>query len=150
MGNAKLSFEVVGEDLKLDPGILRPLHVTLYAIALGSTTRQCSGDCQQAELLTSKVQLRVHDCTFTQSRRFAYRKEDDPNYPLRLKTPSLATCVADTMQARRDEILAKKAKLAELKRQRELRSTSATRQSIGGSSDVNISTKLDPPSTDAL
>jgi dynein intermediate chain len=42
------------------------------------------------------------------------------------------------MQQRRDEILAKKAKLAELKRQRELRSTSATRQSIGGSSDVII------------
>jgi hypothetical protein len=44
------------------------------------------------------------------------------------------------MQARRDEILAKKAKLAELKRQRELRSTSSTRQSIGGNSDVNILT----------
>ncbi len=42
------------------------------------------------------------------------------------------------MQQRRDEILAKKAKLAELKRQRELRATqvSATRQSIGGSGDV--------------
>jgi dynein intermediate chain len=42
------------------------------------------------------------------------------------------------MQARREEILAKKAKLAELKRQRELRSTSSTRQSIGGTSDVNV------------
>ena len=42
------------------------------------------------------------------------------------------------MQARRDEILAKKAKLAELKRQRELRSTSGTRQSIGGPSDVDL------------
>lgn len=36
------------------------------------------------------------------------------------------------MQQRRDEILAKKAKLAELKRQRELRTqASASRQSIG-------------------
>ncbi|RFU30057.1 hypothetical protein B7463_g6290, partial [Scytalidium lignicola] len=41
-------------------------------------------------------------------------------------------------QQRRDEILAKKAKLAELKRQRELRSReiSANRQSIGSNSDV--------------
>lgn len=39
---------------------------------------------------------------------------------------------------RKDEILAKKAKLAELKRQRELRSrdASSNRQSIGGSGDV--------------
>ena len=38
------------------------------------------------------------------------------------------------MQQRRDEILAKKAKLAELKRQRELRASqaSAGRQSFGG------------------
>jgi hypothetical protein len=44
------------------------------------------------------------------------------------------------MQQRRDEILAKKAKLAELKRQRELRTReiSSSRQSIGSSSDVNI------------
>jgi len=42
------------------------------------------------------------------------------------------------MQQRRDEILAKKAKLAELKRQRELRANQATasRQSIGTPSDV--------------
>ena len=41
------------------------------------------------------------------------------------------------MQQRRDEILAKKAKLAELKRQRELRGqATATRQSVGTSSDV--------------
>ncbi|KAL2214082.1 WD40 repeat-like protein [Sarocladium strictum] len=42
------------------------------------------------------------------------------------------------MQQRRDEILAKKAKLAELKRQRELRASQATagRQSIGGSADL--------------
>jgi dynein intermediate chain len=42
------------------------------------------------------------------------------------------------MQQRRDEILAKKAKLAELKRQREIRTreVSASRQSIGSSSDV--------------
>ncbi|TAQ83375.1 hypothetical protein B7494_g8300 [Chlorociboria aeruginascens] len=42
------------------------------------------------------------------------------------------------IQQRRDEILAKKAKLAELKRQRELRAkeVSANRQSIGSSSDV--------------
>jgi dynein intermediate chain len=41
-------------------------------------------------------------------------------------------------QQRRDEILAKKAKLAELKRQRELRAreVSASRQSVGSSSDV--------------
>jgi hypothetical protein len=39
-----------------------------------------------------------------------------------------------TMQQRRDEILAKKAKLAELKRQRELRKEqSANRQSLNGS-----------------
>jgi dynein intermediate chain len=38
------------------------------------------------------------------------------------------------MQQRRDEILAKKAKLAELKRQRELRKQeSANRQSLSGS-----------------
>jgi hypothetical protein len=44
------------------------------------------------------------------------------------------------MQQRRDEILAKKAKLAELKRQRELRTReiSSSRQSVGSSSDVNI------------
>jgi hypothetical protein len=43
-----------------------------------------------------------------------------------------------SMQQRKDEILAKKAKLAELKRQRELRNrdVSSSRQSIGGSSDV--------------
>ncbi|TVY78350.1 Cytoplasmic dynein 1 intermediate chain [Lachnellula suecica] len=42
------------------------------------------------------------------------------------------------MQQRRDEILAKKAKLAELKRQRELRArdVSASRQSIGSPSDI--------------
>ena len=42
------------------------------------------------------------------------------------------------MQQRRDEILAKKAKLAELKRQRELRAreVSAGRQSISGANDV--------------
>lgn len=42
------------------------------------------------------------------------------------------------MQQRRDEILAKKAKLAELKRQRELRARdiSSSRQSVGGSNDV--------------
>ncbi|UNI14720.1 hypothetical protein JDV02_001321 [Purpureocillium takamizusanense] len=42
------------------------------------------------------------------------------------------------MQQRRDEILAKKAKLAELKRQRELRQSqsAAGRQSIGGHSDL--------------
>jgi dynein intermediate chain, cytosolic len=44
------------------------------------------------------------------------------------------------MQQRRDEILAKKAKLAELKRQRELRArdVSASRMSVGSSSDVKI------------
>jgi dynein intermediate chain len=46
--------------------------------------------------------------------------------------------MADIMQQRRDEILAKKAKLAELKRQRELRAreVSASRQSIGSANDV--------------
>lgn len=44
------------------------------------------------------------------------------------------------MQQRRDEILAKKAKLAELKRQRELRASHATvgRPSIGSPSDVGL------------
>lgn len=45
------------------------------------------------------------------------------------------------MQQRKDEILAKKAKLAELKRQRELRAKDATnpRNSIGGSGEVHHS-----------
>jgi dynein intermediate chain, cytosolic len=45
------------------------------------------------------------------------------------------------MQQRKDEILAKKAKLAELKRQRELRAreVSSSRQSVGSSSDVESS-----------
>lgn len=44
------------------------------------------------------------------------------------------------MQQRRDEILAKKAKLAELKRQRELRATQANagRVSTGGPIDVYL------------
>jgi dynein intermediate chain len=42
-----------------------------------------------------------------------------------------------TMQQRRDEILQKKAKLAELKRQREIRKQeTANRQSLGGSSSL--------------
>ena len=43
-----------------------------------------------------------------------------------------------SIQARKDEILAKKAKLAELKRQRKLRQKefSTSRQSIGESSEV--------------
>jgi len=41
------------------------------------------------------------------------------------------------MQSRRDEILAKKAKLAELKKQREIRAGQASsRQSISGTGDV--------------
>lgn len=42
------------------------------------------------------------------------------------------------MQQRKDEILAKKAKLAELKRQRELRArdVSSSRQSVGSPSEV--------------
>jgi dynein intermediate chain len=53
------------------------------------------------------------------------------------------------MQQRRDEILAKKAKLAELKRQRELRTReiSSSRQSIGSSSDVNIFSLQTRPGT---
>lgn len=45
---------------------------------------------------------------------------------------------AATMQQRRDEILAKKAKLAELKRQREMRQKefTASRQSMSDASDV--------------
>lgn len=44
-----------------------------------------------------------------------------------------------SQQARREAILSKRAKLAELKRQRELRSRefSATRQSIGDASEVS-------------
>ena len=44
------------------------------------------------------------------------------------------------MQQRKDEILAKKAKLAELKRQRELRQKefSQNRQSIGEPADVSV------------
>lgn len=44
------------------------------------------------------------------------------------------------MQQRRDEILAKKAKLAELKKQRELRArdVSSSRQSIGNATEVEI------------
>ena len=47
------------------------------------------------------------------------------------------------MQQRRDEILAKKAKLEELKRQRALRAreASAGRQSIGSSTDVMLTLK---------
>lgn len=48
------------------------------------------------------------------------------------------------MQQRRDEILAKKAKLAELKRQRELRATQVNaRLSIGSASDVSGWSLLD-------
>ncbi|POS84572.1 cytoplasmic dynein-like protein 1 intermediate chain 2 [Erysiphe pulchra] len=57
---------------------------------------------------------------------------------LRLKSLIAANCnLINMMQQRRDEILAKKAKLAELKRQRELRSReiSSTRHSIGSPSD---------------
>ena len=45
-----------------------------------------------------------------------------------------------SVQARKDEILAKKARLAELKRQREIRQKefSSTRQSIGDASEVII------------
>lgn len=45
-----------------------------------------------------------------------------------------------SVQARKDEILAKKARLAELKRQREIRQKefSSTRQSIGDASEVDI------------
>ncbi|RCI14951.1 hypothetical protein L249_6764 [Ophiocordyceps polyrhachis-furcata BCC 54312] len=50
------------------------------------------------------------------------------------------------MQQRRDEILAKKAKLAELKRQRELRATSAAgRHSLSGSSDMLVPQLASPP-----
>jgi dynein intermediate chain len=49
-------------------------------------------------------------------------------------TPYSTSAMESTMQQRRDEILAKKAKLAELKRQRELRKQeSANRQSLTGS-----------------
>lgn len=48
---------------------------------------------------------------------------------------------SSTMQQRRDEILAKKAKLAELKRQREMRQKEFTqsRQSMSDASDVGYS-----------
>lgn len=47
------------------------------------------------------------------------------------------------MQQRKDEILAKKAKLAELKRQRELRQKEFTqsRQSIGEPSEVDVGSR---------
>ena len=47
--------------------------------------------------------------------------------------PSLSACWAE-MSSRKDELLAKKARLAELKRQRELRQEqfASTRQSLGG------------------
>lgn len=52
-----------------------------------------------------------------------------------------------TLKQRRNEIQEKKAKLAELKRQRELRQREfiATRQSIGESSDVRFETPLSTP-----
>lgn len=54
------------------------------------------------------------------------------------------------MQQRRDEILAKKAKLAELKRQRELRAsqTSAGRQSMGSPGEVRL--QASPPNIEIL
>ncbi|KAK2629447.1 hypothetical protein QTJ16_000267 [Diplocarpon rosae] len=56
------------------------------------------------------------------------------------------------MQQRRDEILAKKAKLAELKRQRELRTReiSTSRQSIGSPSDVHTLSRLPRAEVDGL
>lgn len=47
-----------------------------------------------------------------------------------------------SVQSRKDEILAKKARLAELKRQREIRQKefSSTRQSIGDASEVRMPT----------
>ena len=46
-----------------------------------------------------------------------------------------------SMQQRKDEILAKRAKLAELKKQRELRQKEFTnRTSVGDASEVNNST----------
>jgi hypothetical protein len=56
------------------------------------------------------------------------------------------SAMESTMQQRRDEILAKKAKLAELKRQRELRKQeSASRQSLSGSplAEVRRNTPLE-------
>ena len=49
-----------------------------------------------------------------------------------------------SVQSRKDEILAKKARLAELKRQREIRQKefSSTRQSIGDASEVCPPQKL--------
>jgi hypothetical protein len=48
--------------------------------------------------------------------------------------------VEDAMQHRREEILAKKAKLAELKRQRELRQNQShtARSSSGGTTEVGL------------
>lgn len=57
------------------------------------------------------------------------------------------------MQQRRDEILAKKAKLAELKRQRELRKQdTASRQSLSGSplAEVRPASQSTQTSTDQL
>lgn len=59
---------------------------------------------------------------------------------------------SSTMQQRREEILAKKAKLAELKRQRELRQKEFTahRQSIGDASEVCPLNPLNVPTADTL
>lgn len=54
---------------------------------------------------------------------------------------------SQTMQQRRDEILAKKAKLAELKRQREMRQKefTASRQSMSDASDVRPALRQNIP-----
>lgn len=55
------------------------------------------------------------------------------------KLPALlSSSINDTMQQRKDEIQAKKAKLAELKRQREVRQQefSTSRQSVGAAAPV--------------
>jgi hypothetical protein len=81
---------------------------------------------------------------------YPYLRQDTDNYfnalPYRRKQHATTTpckratsTMESTMQQRKDEILAKKAKLAELKRQRELRrETMAGRASMGGSPDASL------------
>jgi hypothetical protein len=77
-----------------------------------------------------------HDCPwiFSSNSGITPPRSSSDHLPRTYKTWAIMA----SMQARKDEILAKKAKLAELKRQRELRTreVSASRQSIGGTSDV--------------
>lgn len=103
------------------------------------------------QIPSQEIQLRVPTCRTSISPKSKATEPQNPP-PDVPQLPSIPTwaCGADKMQARRDEILAKKAKLAELKRQRELRSTSSTRQSIGGAADVDSPCHVQYSGTDRL